>query len=106
MAQSFLDRENAAKSAGGQLNLGRDASVITDAMVSANSASLSAIRAAVVSVAAICRPDAYPVAIKTIQALDVYKDLSIVAENHGLSSISTLVSASGVDSTSRRQGIW
>jgi transketolase C-terminal domain/subunit len=106
MAVSHLDRVNASKRAGGQINLGATASVITDSMVSANSASLSGLRAAVVSIAAICRPDFHPIAIKTIQALDVYKDLSIVAENHGLSNVAALVSASDVDSTSRRMGIW
>jgi hypothetical protein len=107
MAVVNLDRVNASKRAGGQLNIAKQVSLLTDSMVSANSATLSGLRAAVVSVGAVCRPDQFPIVVKTVQALDVYKDLSIVAENHALSSVSALVAASDVDLPgSRTLGIW
>lgn len=106
MAVTRLDQVNASKRAGGQIAIAKTNSVITDAQVSANSATLSGLRAAVLSAGLADRPDNYPIVIKTLQALDVYKDLSIVQENHGLSNVAALISASDVDATTRRIGIW
>jgi hypothetical protein len=106
MAVTFGDRVNASKRVGGQLNVAKTNSVITDSMVSANSASLSTLKANILSAAAIGRPDNYPIAVKTVEAINLGKDLSIWGENHAHSSVASMVSASDADSTSRRLGIW
>jgi hypothetical protein len=106
MAVAFLDRVNASKRAGGQLNIAKDASVLTDSMVSAHSASLSTLISSILSVGQGGRPDQNIIAIKTVEAIRLGKDLSVWSENHGHSSIASMVSASDSDSTTRRIGIW
>jgi hypothetical protein len=101
-----LDRVNASKRAGGQLNIAKDASVLTDAMVSTHSASLSTLISSILSVGQAGRSDQNIIAIKTVEAIRLGKDLSVWAEAHGHSSISSMVSASDSDSTTRRIGIW
>jgi hypothetical protein len=107
MGTPNLDRITLSKRVGGQLNVGLTASVITDALVSANSASLTNLMSNILSAAqATGRPDVFPIAIKTIEAIQKGKDLSLWAENHGHSSVSSMVSATDSDSTTRRIGIW
>lgn len=106
MPVAFSDRVQASKRAGGQLNVAKTNSVITDGMVSAASASLSALKLNILSAVALRSPDLYPIAVKTVEAINLGKDLSVWAENHGHSSVASMVSASDADSTSRRIGIW
>ncbi len=105
MPATFVDRINASKRVGGQLNIAATMSIITDSMVSTHSATLSGLKSAILSVGQAGRPDNYPIAIKTIEAINVGKDLSLWAENHAHSSVASLVSATDGEA-SRRIGIW
>lgn len=106
MPAKFLDQVNLSKRIGGQLNVAKDASVITDAMVSANSASLANLMSNILSVGTAGRPDQFIVAIKTNEAITKGAEISLWAANHGHSSIASMVSATDADSTTRRIGIW
>lgn len=99
------DRINLAQRVGGQINIAAALSIITDSMVSANSAALSTLKSAIATEGLLGGPHRNIIALKTIDAINVGKDLSLWSENYALSSISTLVSATGVDLT-RRIGIW
>jgi hypothetical protein len=99
------DRINLAKRVGGQINIAAALSLITNNMVSAHSANMSTLISSMLSVAAIGGENKRIVGFKTAEAMRTGLDLSCWANNHGLSSISTLVSATGVD-LDRRIGIW
>lgn len=105
VTQAFTDRKIAALKAAGQINVAFDASVITDAMVSAN-VSCAALKAAILSVGAL-RADTYPIAVKTGKAIDLLLTLSAQSEAHGFSNVSAFVAnVADLSPATRRVGIW
>jgi hypothetical protein len=104
MGTPYVDRIPASKRAAGQLNVAATNSVITDAMVSANT-TITTLKAAVLSVGAAI-PSNYPIAVKTAEALELGKTISIFPETHGVATVSALAALGDLDVATRRMGIW
>jgi len=82
------DRIEASRRVGGQLNVGKTNSVITDTLVNAN-ATLTLLKAGIL--AGVVRPDDMPIAIAVNDALDLGKSLGLFSETHGVTTVAGLV---------------
>lgn len=102
MSVSNSDRVGASKRVGGQLNVAKTNSIITDTLVNAN-ATLTLLKAAILTASP--RPDDQPIAIKTNRALDLGKNIGVFSETHGQTTVAGLVGLTDA-AAAFRQGVW
>jgi len=102
MGAVYTDRIPASKRVGGQLNLGANVGVITDALVAAN-ATLTLLKAAVTAGAPTYNQ--VKIAADVNDALDLGLGMSLFTETHGVTTVAALVALTDA-STTFNQGLY
>lgn len=102
MGAIYTDRIPASKRVGGQLNIGSNVLVITDAMVAAQ-ATLTLLKAAVT--AGVTTYTQTKIAGDVNRALDLGLDLGLFSETHGQTTVAGLVALTDA-STTFKQGLF
>lgn len=101
MGAGYTGRIGASKRVGGQLQIGKDSGVITDALVNAN-ATLTDLKAAVT--AAALHANLGPMKVQVNKALDLGKTMDLLSETHGVTTVAGLIALTDA-SSGFRQGL-